>query len=65
MPRNATVTSARKSAPTRASAMAAWKIRSLLQKAPNGSQVLIQGILNPPTRNYMLDKVEVKPPPGN
>jgi hypothetical protein len=35
------------------------EIVSKLQTAPNGSRVLIQGILEPPTRNYMLDKVEI------
>ena len=40
------------------------EIVTKLQKAPNGSPVTLQGILNPPTRNYMLDKVEVGPAPA-
>ena len=30
-----------------------------LQDAPDGSRVVVQGILEPPTRNYMLGKVDV------
>lgn len=36
-----------------------------LRAVPNGSRVVLQGILNPPTRNYLLDKVEIlKAPTG-
>ena len=40
------------------------EIVSRLGKAPNGSRVIVQGILTPMTRNWMLDKVEVLPGPA-
>jgi hypothetical protein len=42
------------------------EIVSKLRAATNGSRIVLQGILNPPTRNYMLDKVDVlAAPAGN
>jgi hypothetical protein len=42
------------------------EIVSKLRAAQNGSRVVLQGILSPPTRIYMLDKVDVlAAPAGN
>ena len=42
-------------------------IVSKLQAAQNGSRIVLQGILDPATRNYMLDKVDtvLAAPPAN
>jgi len=41
------------------------EIVSKLEKAPSGSRVVVQGMLTPLTRNWVLDKVDVLPaPPG-
>jgi hypothetical protein len=40
------------------------EILSKLRAAPNGSRVVLQGILSPSTRNYMLDKVDVLAAPA-
>ena len=42
------------------------EIVSRLRAAPNGGRIVLQGILSPPTRIYMLDKVDVlAAPAGN
>ncbi|HWP65079.1 MAG TPA: hypothetical protein VNO26_04090 [Candidatus Limnocylindria bacterium] len=35
-----------------------------LQNAPDGSRVVVQGILVPQSRNWMIDKVDVVPAPA-
>jgi hypothetical protein len=40
------------------------EIISKLRAAKNGSRIVLQGILSPPTRIYMLDKVEVLAAPS-
>jgi hypothetical protein len=40
------------------------EILSKLRAAPSGSRVVLQGILSPSTRNYMLSKVDVLAAPA-
>ena len=40
------------------------EIVSRLGKAPDGSRVVLQGMLTPLSRNWMLDKVDVLPAPA-
>jgi hypothetical protein len=40
------------------------EVVSKLQKAPNGSRVVAQGMLIPATRNWMLEKVDILPAPA-
>jgi hypothetical protein len=41
------------------------EIVSKLGKAPDGSRIVVHGMLTPLTRNWVLDKVDVLPPPAS